>query len=619
MRRILLSMSLVILVACGGGGGDNASITIGGVAIDGYLGGAKVCVDLNMNFKCDAGEPSAITKDDGSYSIPWSDGNAAGLVVITETLPTTKDSDDLGKTFEEVGKKPFVLAAPVPEGDTTDVKITPMTTMITIDALPEDTSTKRLTVSDVKSASSALNLSLGLDASKDLLKLDVTKDEAAKPIAQLVSHTMGGIQSESTNGMNFEKMKSAVVTAKTSTTDMFQDGKLPPAVTTALAKPPADRVAALNQVAEVKQAINSAALVINQGSSNFEVKQALKNGITISSFRGGGYHPLDSSKEEGIGDWKDGDYLTVEYLKFDIDAKTGKDIRRVFDQSWVQDTDDSFDYFLSAKGEWLKDTKISEDDSTFKGNCAVSKSTGRASSTQFCFSEKILDGLVISTLNPSYCDAKNGATPDQTLCKAAKFKTGSRGYDVTLSITDADEYSISIPRRSNDLQYHYGYRLNGSSAATSIAEFIKQLEQNKSDNIIGIWDNFAINLKSYDGKSTGVFNWYYLADRSDYSKRKTAGEGTFEIKTVNGVEMLIFKPSADYHKQRPGNMVGADFMFAAKDKRIWLGEVSYKDVKQQLNLSGYSQFANKEFLESVLEGLKFNGQSLPAFPFDAAD
>jgi hypothetical protein len=47
--------------------------------------------------------------------------------------------------------------------------------------------------------------------------------------------------------------------------------------------------------------------------------------------------------------------------------------------------------------------------------------------------------------------------------------------------------------------------------------------------------------------------------------------------------------------------------------------VSYKDVKQQLNLSGYSQFANKEFLESVLEGLKFNGQSLPAFPFDAAD
>jgi hypothetical protein len=222
-------------------------------------------------------------------------------------------------------------------------------------------------------------------------------------------------------------------------------------------------------------------------------------------------------------------------------------------------------------------------------------------------------------LNPSYCDAKNGATPDQTLCKAAKFKTGSRGYDVTLSITDADEYSISIPRRSNDLQYHYGYRLNGSSAATSIAEFIKQLEQNKSDNIIGIWDNFAINLKSYDGKSTGVFNWYYLADRSDYSKRKTAGEGTFEIKTVNGVEMLIFKPSADYHKQRPGNMVGADFMFAAKDKRIWLGEVSYKDVKQQLNLSGYSQFANKEFLESVLEGLKFNGQSLPAFPFDAAD
>jgi hypothetical protein len=618
MRHILLSISMVALVGCGGSGGDNASSTIGGVAIDGYLGGAKVCVDLNMNFKCDAGEPSDITKDDGSYSIPWSDGNAAGLVVITETLPTTKDSDDLGKTFEEVGKKPFVLAAPVPEGETTDVKITPMTTMITIDALPEDTSTKRLTVSDVKSASSALNLSLGLDASKDLLKLDVTKDEAAKPIAQLVSHTMGGIQSESTNGMNFEKMKSAVVTAKNSTTDMFQDGKLPPAVITALAKPPAERVTSLNQVTEVKQAINSAALVINQGSSNFEVKQALKNGITISSFRGGGYHPLDSSKEESIGNYIRGDFLTVEYFKFDFDAKTGRDIRRVFDQSWVKDTDSSFDFYLNAKGEWVKENPMGENDFTFKGNCAIAKSSGMASSTQFCMSEKILDGLVISSLNPSYCDAKNGATPDQTLCKAAKFKTGSRGYDVTLSITDADEYSISVSRRSNDLQYHYGNRLNGSSAATSIAEFIKQLEQNKSDNVIGIWHDFAVNLKSYDGKSTGVFNWYYHPD-GEYSKRKPAGEGTFEIKTVNGVEMLIFKPSAEYHKQRPGNMVGRDFVFAAKDKRIWLGEVSYKDVKQQFSLSGFSQFANKEFLESVLEGLKFINGFLPAFPFDATN
>jgi len=590
---------MVALVGCGGSGGDNASSTIGGVAIDGYLGGAKVCVDLNMNFKCDAGEPSAITKDDGSYSIPWSDGNAAGLVVITETLPTTKDSDDLGKTFEEVGKKPFVLAAPVPEGETTDVKITPMTTMITIDALPEDTSTKRLTVSDVKSASSALNLSLGLDASKDLLKLDVTKDEAAKPIAQLVSHTMGGIQSESTNGMNFEKMKSAVVTAKNSTTDMFQDGKLPPAVITALAKPPAERVTSLNQVTEVKQAINSAALVINQGSSNFEVKQALKNGITISSFRGEGYHPLDSSKEESIGNYIRGDFLTVEYFKFDFDAKTGRDIRRVFDQSWVKDTDSSFDFYLNAKGEWVKENPMGENDFTFKGNCAIAKSSGMASSTQFCMSEKILDGLVISSLNPSYCDAKNGATPDQTLCKAAKFKTGSRGYDV-------------------NLQYHYGNRLNGSSAATSIAEFIKQLEQNKSDNVIGIWHDFAVNLKSYDGKSTGVFNWYYHPD-GEYSKRKPAGEGTFEIKTVNGVEMLIFKPSAEYHKQRPGNMVGRDFVFAAKDKRIWLGEVSYKDVKQQFSLSGFSQFANKEFLESVLEGLKFINGFLPAFPFDATN
>lgn len=626
LSRKILSLTLLTaaLVACGGGGGGNGiTSTIGGVAIDGYLGGAKVCVDLNLNFKCDPDEPSAITKDDGTYSIPWSGGDAAGLVVITETLPTTKDTDDLGKTFAEVGRQSFTLAAPVPVGATTDIKITPLTTMITVDALPQDTSAnKRLDATAVSNAATALKDSLGMDATKDVLKLDVSKDEASRSIAQLVSHKLGGIQSAATDGMSAEKMKSSVVSAKNSTVGMLDNGELPTAVTEALKKPPAERVGALNQISEIKGTIDSAAFVINKGSSNFDVKQALTNGLVISNIDSG-YNPFDSNKEQNIGDWKRGDVLKVEFIKFGADGKPGSEVRRVLDNGWVKDTEWSTDHFLGTKGEWIREVPFGDSGETFEfsGNCAISqRSSSLASRMQFCLSAKDLDGLIISKLNLSYCVPREGRTPpDQELCKAAKFKSGSKGYEVTVSMIDADEYSLSIPNRAGDRANHYGKRWNNGSpvVSTNIIDFVKDLDGQKlnSDFVIRIWDDFAINIKSYDGKSSGVFNWFYF-EGGDSLKRRSVGEGTFEIRTINGADLLVFKPTNEYHKMRPGDMVGEDFVFAAHDKSIRLGTVSYKNVKRQFNLNGFNWFGNREFLESVLEGLNYNGRPLPAFPFD---
>lgn len=625
LSRKILSLTVVTaaLVACGGGGGGNGiSSTIGGVAIDGYLGGAKVCVDLNLNFKCDPDEPSAITKDDGTYSIPWSGGDAAGLVVITETLPTTKDTDDLGKTFAEVGRQSFTLAAPVPVGATTDIKITPLTTMITVDALPQDTNaTKRLDANAVSNAASALKDSLGMDSTKDVLKLDVSKDEASRSIAQLVSHKLGGIQSAATDGMSAEKMKSSVVSAKNSTVGMLDNGALPTSVTEALKKPPAERVGALNQISEIKGTIDSASLVINKGSSNFDVKQALKNGLVISNIDSG-YNPFDPNKDQNIGDWKRGDVLKAEFIKFGADGKPGSEVRRVLDNGWVKDTEWSTDHFLGTKGEWIREVPFGDPGETFEfsGNCAISqRSSSLASRMQFCLSAKDLDGLIISKLNLSYCDPKRGGTPNQELCKAATFKAGSKGYEVTVSMIDADEYSISIPNRPGDRANHYGKRWNNGSpvVSTNIIDFVKDLDGQKlnSDFVIRIWDDFAINIKSYDGKSSGVFNWFYF-DAEDAFKRRSVGEGTFEIRTINGADLLVFKPTNEYHKMRPGDMVGEDFVFAAHDNSIRLGTVSYINVKRQFNLNGFNWFGNREFLESVLEGLNFNGRPLPAFPFD---
>jgi hypothetical protein len=73
-----LASSMLGLAACGGGGsgtqdvGDKSpqasSRTFYARAVDGYLAGSTVYVDLNENFKLDAFEPRAITDNEGYFS-----------------------------------------------------------------------------------------------------------------------------------------------------------------------------------------------------------------------------------------------------------------------------------------------------------------------------------------------------------------------------------------------------------------------------------------------------------------------------------------------------------------------------------------------------------------------
>ena len=79
-HMFFLSLSLPILTACGGGSDSNDTapipdqpeptpIVMGGKVADGYLVGAKVCLDLNQNKLCDDGEPSATSTAGGDFSI----------------------------------------------------------------------------------------------------------------------------------------------------------------------------------------------------------------------------------------------------------------------------------------------------------------------------------------------------------------------------------------------------------------------------------------------------------------------------------------------------------------------------------------------------------------------
>lgn len=117
--------SLLLLAACGGGGGTTSS-QISGAVMDGYIEGAKVCLDVNSNGACDANEPSATTSSNGGYTLDTKGLITAGLTIIAEIPDTAKDSDDAGQTLAAAGKAAYTMATPVDKPNV----ITPLTSLI---------------------------------------------------------------------------------------------------------------------------------------------------------------------------------------------------------------------------------------------------------------------------------------------------------------------------------------------------------------------------------------------------------------------------------------------------------------------------------------------------------
>jgi hypothetical protein len=86
---VMTSIAAAVMVAaCGGGGGGVAgsdpSTVLSGLAVDGYLQGSSVFLDLNRNGVLDTGEPSTTTDTNGRYSLDFSGvkGSVTGLPIV---------------------------------------------------------------------------------------------------------------------------------------------------------------------------------------------------------------------------------------------------------------------------------------------------------------------------------------------------------------------------------------------------------------------------------------------------------------------------------------------------------------------------------------------------------
>lgn len=118
----------VVLAACGGSGSEGTAATtppatanLTGKAIDGYLAGATVCLDLNANSRCDAGEPSTVTDDNGNFGLVAD--NAVGKKLLVVIDGNTRDQSRPGYRFPAN----LVLSGLV---DGAGQNVTPLTSMV---------------------------------------------------------------------------------------------------------------------------------------------------------------------------------------------------------------------------------------------------------------------------------------------------------------------------------------------------------------------------------------------------------------------------------------------------------------------------------------------------------
>jgi hypothetical protein len=151
----LLTMTACALIsACGGGGGGGSTAstpqtqTIAGIATDGYLKDATVCLDVNDNGICDPTEPTTTTKDQGAYAldIPSSEAEKHKLILVAEA-GITSDADRPNQTLT----KGYVLTT---TKDNPNI-ISPLTTMV-VAAMEKDNIP---TIDAAKQVLRALNLS----------------------------------------------------------------------------------------------------------------------------------------------------------------------------------------------------------------------------------------------------------------------------------------------------------------------------------------------------------------------------------------------------------------------------------------------------------------------------
>ena len=99
--KSLLAISIATLSLSGCGGGSSVGSALGaltGTAADGYLDGATVCLDLNLNGKCDTAEPTTTTGPGGQWTLDATPDQEKNAPILVKAVAGSTTDEDTGNT-----------------------------------------------------------------------------------------------------------------------------------------------------------------------------------------------------------------------------------------------------------------------------------------------------------------------------------------------------------------------------------------------------------------------------------------------------------------------------------------------------------------------------------------
>lgn len=628
MKILAPAIAAAALVACGGGGGGGASSTLTGKVIDGYITGAKVCLDVNSNLICDVGEPNAVTTAGGNYSLSYA-GSIDGLRVLAVVEPGPGVADeDLGPI-----EKSFNLLAPAESASV----VTPLTTMVVVEM-----SSKGLTA---EQATTSIRTALNLQA-KDLLGYDFkaasvsgTDTETLK-IAQVTAAALSAVQEEIKTGASDtlssgEIFKAAVKQVKTVILPslMKTDGTVNLDIA---GKKQADLIAAVKTESNLTNVIQGqlqqiVASAKSGDGSVVDLIQAFKDGLIIAEKSSGDYINKSNIRINGYWGGYD-DALVVQSMQFDInqltappannewvwtsDPSTGKDWYRVYESANVKHVYDG-----------TKWTSVTENGSfgvkpIISGNCLISPiAAGSTEGDKFCAVAKNLTGQKIKYYVPEICkddsgDPKAGCDPE------AVFPSGSIGYDFNVTPT-VDYYSFWADMDWDG--YHYvgrtqanqsPYRTLLSSPAPTFEKFIEGLKDSPQWTGSGCSVGFKVSVyDSVTKKGTMLWGENTSKSCSNASVVKYTETTNFSIEILGGKDIMKTLLPNIYRKKNPGD--GSVYkvfgIFPSPGNSgvsgIYSGDFNPKGMTVSIpfgNINSNTQIANKILFDAALPYVNIN-------------
>jgi len=538
---------------------------LSGLVIDGYIEGAEVCLDLNNNQACDAGEPKATTGKDGSYKLDTT-GRSMDQIkaahLLTNVPSTAKDADDGGQTLAEAGKSEFNLLAPAAayvkaDGSATAAVISPLTTLVSHEMLTSNT--------PLDTAQNNVRTRLSLTAGTVLTQDFVAKGDATlKEKAQVLTAAIGEVKAQALQD---------TVTAPTDKQALFAALQYLQTQATELQKA-VDDAKAKNSSAKpnewVKKVIKTDTVAKPVMTDLVAEAKKTTDSSAVTSIAGlieQGFYSANHVLEDCSGSSCAPTYSKIQGSAGKVSTDTDYELSTT---GWAKAADKGHDWTLTSTGWKSENTCATGQSATY--------SVGSDGVTIVTFCSGVTERVTARKVDAASKTLKGlGLNPPEAYASVA-MPTGSELYWIEFANTD-DKYYLytgdapsktvwdSTQKKFTQQEFSTLDGLVSGSPTPSVSGIGTVVDP----SALRTWSGLGF---SFDAGGTSSGGSLTLWSGVNANNPTVSGKGTYTRKTVFGQELLII------NAQAPENSKGEWVMFTVKDGKVYGGTYRSAAVRQ---------------------------------------